>query len=81
MFALHSEEEELRQALASFFNSYFRPIHPVKSKHIVLTAGVSDAVESLVHAVCDDGDSVIIPGPCWREYQEHLDCFQLSSPY
>jgi hypothetical protein len=31
----------------------------------VLTAGATDALESLVHAICDDGDSVIVPGPYW----------------
>lgn len=55
----------VRETLASFFNSYFDPIHPVLPEHIVLTAGASDALESLIHAICDDGDSVIIPGPYW----------------
>jgi aspartate/methionine/tyrosine aminotransferase len=57
----------LREALSSFFNSYLHPIHPVKPEHIVLTAGATDAIESVIHSVCDDGDSVIVPGPYWRE--------------
>jgi aspartate/methionine/tyrosine aminotransferase len=58
---------ELRKAVSAFFNSYLRPIHPVKQEHIVLTAGATDAIENVVHAICDDGDSVIVPGPYWRE--------------
>ncbi|KAF2278028.1 PLP-dependent transferase [Westerdykella ornata] len=57
-----------REALASFFNTYFHPIHPVRSEHIVVTAGASDALESLIYAICDDGDSVIVPGPYWHGF-------------
>jgi len=60
-------DAKLRQALASFFNTYFHPIHPVRSEHIALTAGASDAIENVIHAVCDDGDSVLVPGPSWRK--------------
>lgn len=57
----------LREALSSFFNAYLRPIHTVKQEHIVVTAGATDAIESVIHAICDDGDGVIVPGPYWRE--------------
>ena len=59
---------ELRNALASFFNSQFKPIHPISPAHIILTGGASDAIESIVHAVCEDGDSVIVPGPYWCKH-------------
>jgi aspartate/methionine/tyrosine aminotransferase len=60
-------DPDLRKALLSFFNSYLGPIHPVKQEHIVLTAGASDALECVIHAICDDGDSVLIPGPHWSQ--------------
>jgi aspartate/methionine/tyrosine aminotransferase len=62
----------LREALALFFSNYFQSVHTVKSEHIVLTAGASDGIESLIHAVCDDGDSVLIPGPLWRKSRDAL---------
>jgi aspartate/methionine/tyrosine aminotransferase len=65
-------DPHLRKALASFFNSYFRPIHCVKPEHIVLTAGTTDAIETLIHTICDDGDSVLVPGPSWRKSHAHL---------
>jgi aspartate/methionine/tyrosine aminotransferase len=58
----------LRDALAAFFNARFDPIHVVKPEHIVLTTGSSDAIEDVIHAVCDDGDSVLVPGPHWRKH-------------
>jgi aspartate/methionine/tyrosine aminotransferase len=60
-------DPQLRDALASFFNAHFHPVHPVTAEHIVLTAGATDAIESVIHAVCDDGDSVLVPGPSWRK--------------
>ncbi|KAF1836168.1 PLP-dependent transferase [Decorospora gaudefroyi] len=63
--SLHGGNTVLREALASFFNTYFQPIHTVKPEHIVLTTGASDAIENVIHAVCDDGDSVLVPGPHW----------------
>jgi aspartate/methionine/tyrosine aminotransferase len=70
VFALPASDggdPQLREALAAFFNDYFDPIHIVKHEHIVLTAGATDGIESLIHAVCDDGDSVLVPGPSWRK--------------
>ncbi|KAF1970817.1 PLP-dependent transferase [Bimuria novae-zelandiae CBS 107.79] len=54
-----------RQALALFFNTSFSPIHTVKPEHIVLTAGATDALDNLLHSICDEGDSIIVPGPSW----------------
>ncbi|OAL53974.1 PLP-dependent transferase [Pyrenochaeta sp. DS3sAY3a] len=64
--SLDGAQLPLRVSLASFFNNYMKPIHAVKPEHIVVTAGASDALESVVHAVCDDGDSVLTPGPYWN---------------
>jgi aspartate/methionine/tyrosine aminotransferase len=51
-----------------FFNQYFNPVHAVEAEHIVLTAGASDAIENIIHAICDDGDSIIAPGPAFRTF-------------
>ncbi|EOA91804.1 uncharacterized protein SETTUDRAFT_178211 [Exserohilum turcica Et28A] len=63
--SLNGGDPRLRHALATFFNAYFNPIHTVKPDHIVLTSGATDAVENVVHAICDDGDCVLAPGPHW----------------
>ncbi|KAH7350503.1 pyridoxal phosphate-dependent transferase [Pyrenochaeta sp. MPI-SDFR-AT-0127] len=63
--SLSGGDFQVREALARFFNLYLNPIHDVKPEHVVLTAGASDAIDNLIHAVCDDGDSVLIPGPYW----------------
>jgi aspartate/methionine/tyrosine aminotransferase len=60
-------DPQLREALALFFNRHFHPVHTVDPGHIVITAGATDAIENVIHAVCDDGDSVLVPGPSWRK--------------
>jgi aspartate/methionine/tyrosine aminotransferase len=70
VFALPTSDggdPQLRETLALFFNNYFQPVHAVRAAHIVLTAGASDGTENLIHAICDDGDSVLVPGPLWRK--------------
>ncbi|KAG9187385.1 hypothetical protein G6011_05256 [Alternaria panax] len=67
--SLNGGDPRLRDALASFFNTYFKPIHVVRPEHIVLTAGATDAIENVIHAVCDDGDSVLVPGPRWPGFE------------
>ncbi|RMZ74583.1 spindle pole body component alp14 [Pyrenophora seminiperda CCB06] len=58
-------EPRLRGALAAFFNGHFKPVHVVKPEHIVVTAGATEAIENVVYAVCDEGDSVLVVGPHW----------------
>ncbi|KAH3904619.1 hypothetical protein HBI56_214050 [Parastagonospora nodorum] len=70
--ASNGGDAQLREALASFFNNHFHPIHPVKSAHIAITAGATDAIENVIHAVCDDGDSVLVPGPSWHGFMPML---------
>ena len=60
-------DPRLRESLATFFNAYFDPLLPVQREHVVLTAGASDAIEHVIRAVCDDGDSLLVPGPYWRK--------------
>ncbi|KAJ4371194.1 hypothetical protein N0V83_004410 [Neocucurbitaria cava] len=68
--SLNGGHQPLREALASFFNNNLNPIHAVKAEHIVLTAGASDALENAIYAVCDDGDSILIPGPYWHGFEQ-----------
>ncbi|KAK1917487.1 hypothetical protein P3342_000200 [Pyrenophora teres f. teres] len=58
-------EPRLRCALAAFFNTNFNPVHAVRPEHIVVTAGATEAIEGLVDAVCDEGDGIVVVGPCW----------------
>lgn len=55
----------LLSALASLFNTYFRPAIPVKESHITVAAGASSCLDQLLYTICDAGDSVLVPAPYW----------------
>ncbi|KAF2492664.1 PLP-dependent transferase [Lophium mytilinum] len=64
---------DTRTALASFFSGYFRPASTVSFDQIVLTAGAGSCVEALVYSFCDEGDSVLIPGPYWFGFEPYIN--------
>jgi aspartate/methionine/tyrosine aminotransferase len=60
--------EELLSAASNFFNQFFNPGISVMPEHVVTFTGASTALDSLLYAICDEGDSIIIPSPFWGEY-------------
>lgn len=56
---------ELLKEIAGIFNRHFRPNQPVKPDHIVVTNGCTAAIEMLAFAMCEPGDHVLIPAPCY----------------
>ncbi|KAF2468469.1 1-aminocyclopropane-1-carboxylate synthase 7 [Lindgomyces ingoldianus] len=61
-------EPALLKALAEFFTAHFHPSVPIEPGHIITTAGAGSGLDALLYAVCDDGDSVIVPGPFWEGF-------------
>ncbi|KAF5870194.1 putative 1-aminocyclopropane-1-carboxylate synthase protein [Botrytis fragariae] len=61
-------DPSLMQALSSFFNTYFDPSIPVTPDHLVVTAGAGFGLDALASSICEPGDSILVPGPCWSLY-------------
>ncbi|KAH8597079.1 pyridoxal phosphate-dependent transferase [Bisporella sp. PMI_857] len=59
----------LLSALSFFFNTYFYPSIPISPAHITTFAGASTTLDALLYAICDEGDSILIPSPFWGGYQ------------
>ncbi|KAF3058033.1 putative inactive 1-aminocyclopropane-1-carboxylate synthase-like protein 2 [Daldinia childiae] len=59
---------ELLKALASFFNSYFKPHVPVEVEHIATAPGAAFALDALLYNICEPGDAVLVPGPFWNGF-------------
>lgn len=58
---------ELRQEVASFFaDSYKLSYNP--QTEILITNGASEALDSLLRTILEEGDEVIIPAPCYTGY-------------
>jgi aminotransferase len=57
----------LREALSYHINHQYR-VHYNPENEIVVTVGVSEAFIDLFTAICDPGDEVIVPQPCFVAY-------------
>ncbi|KAJ6093083.1 1-aminocyclopropane-1-carboxylate synthase 7 [Penicillium sp. IBT 16267x] len=55
----------LLTALARFFNTYFKPSTIIEPEHIIATSGAGNALDALLCSICDEGDQVLVAGPCW----------------
>ncbi|KAH7303239.1 1-aminocyclopropane-1-carboxylate synthase 7 [Stachybotrys elegans] len=61
-------DQDLLAALAHFFNAYFKPLIPVSTKHLSTAPGAASALDALLYNICEPGDGVIIPSPCWNGF-------------
>ncbi|GAW14670.1 hypothetical protein ANO14919_040730 [Xylariales sp. No.14919] len=46
-------DQELLDALAGFFNQYFRPLAPIDKQHIVVAPGVAFSLDALLYNICE----------------------------
>jgi len=57
--------EELRQAIADYFQNYRIPLTP---ENIIITIGGSEAIHFSFSAIADPGQEIIIPEPFYTNY-------------
>ena len=62
---------ELREALAAhlenLYNVAYRP-----DGEMMITVGVSEALRCVFGAICNDGDEIIVPTPCFVAYEPEI---------
>ncbi len=58
---------ELRDAIASYLERYRLSYDP--KKEILITIGVSEAVDAVLRSILNPGDEIIIAEPCYVSYQ------------
>ncbi|KAI1422005.1 1-aminocyclopropane-1-carboxylate synthase 7 [Xylaria sp. FL1777] len=59
----------LLEALASFFNKYFKPATPVRAmEHIATAPGAAASLDALLYNICEPGDGVLVPSPFWSGF-------------
>ena len=59
---------ELREAVAGYLNDHYGAAYDPKTE-VLITAGVSEAVDIALRAVIDPGDEVIVPEPAYVSYR------------
>ncbi|KAJ1892554.1 hypothetical protein LPJ66_006276 [Kickxella alabastrina] len=66
-------ESDLRSEIASVFNRHFYPVDPVSPDHIVVTNGCTSGIEMLAFAMCNPGDHILIPSPCYGALENDMN--------
>ena len=62
---------ELREALAAHLQKLYQVSYNPKDE-ILITVGVSEALKCVFSALCNDGDEIIVPNPCFVAYEPEI---------
>ena len=62
---------ELREAIAAHLEKLYAVSYDPKDE-ILVTVGVSEALKCVFSAICDDGDEIIVPQPCFVAYEPEI---------
>ncbi|KAH8160894.1 hypothetical protein CIB48_g7353 [Xylaria polymorpha] len=58
----------LLDALVQFLNSRFSPLIPVEKEHVSIAPGAAFALDALLYNICEPGDGLLVPTPCWNGF-------------
>ncbi|KAL1954863.1 hypothetical protein VTO42DRAFT_505 [Malbranchea cinnamomea] len=58
----------LKSAIAGFLNRYFRPVVRVSPEHLLVTNGVSSAIEHVSWALADPGEGILLGRPFYGTF-------------
>lgn len=62
---------ELREAIAAHLQDLYGVSYDPKNE-IVVTVGVSEGFKCVFQALCDPGDEIIVPSPCFVAYEPEI---------
>jgi aminotransferase len=62
---------ELRETLATHLQRLYHVSYEPKNE-ILITVGVSEALKCVFSSICDDGDEIIVPNPCFVAYDPEI---------
>lgn len=62
---------ELREALSAHLERLYRVSYNPKDE-ILITVGVSEALKCVFTALCNEGDEIIVPHPCFVAYEPEI---------
>ncbi|KEG13374.1 putative tyrosine aminotransferase [Trypanosoma grayi] len=72
---------EARQAVAQYWAQRFagKQAAHCKADNVVLSCGVSEALLIVLTSLCDEGDNVLIPMPCFPHYDYLSDLYAIET--
>ncbi|OOG00125.1 hypothetical protein ASPCADRAFT_204016 [Aspergillus carbonarius ITEM 5010] len=60
--------ERLRRAMAAFLNKHLHPVQPLTTDHLLVTNGVSSAIEHMSWAFTDPGEGILLGRPYYGTF-------------
>ncbi|KAE8419296.1 ACC synthase [Aspergillus pseudocaelatus] len=64
--------QRLKAAMARFLNRSWNPIRAIEPRHLILTNGVSTALEQLAWGLLDPGDGILLAQPYYGNLIAHV---------
>lgn len=75
---------ELRTGLARLYNDHVLRKERVSAAEVAVTASATAAIDTLLYALCEAGDAVVTPAPCYGSYRRDVearaDCVLIAVP-
>ena len=62
---------ELRDMLAAHLQTHYDVAYAPENE-ILITVGVSEALKCVFSAICNEGDEIIVPQPCFVAYEPEI---------
>lgn len=62
---------ELREAIATHLEKLYSVFYDARNE-ILVTVGVSEALKCVFSAICNPGDEIIVPNPCFVAYEPEI---------
>ncbi|MCW5959856.1 MAG: aminotransferase class I/II-fold pyridoxal phosphate-dependent enzyme [Pyrinomonadaceae bacterium] len=62
---------ELREAISAHIDRLYGVSYDIH-REILVTVGVSEALKCVFSAICNDGDEIIVPQPCFVAYEPEI---------
>lgn len=62
---------ELREMLSAHLQTHYDVVYEPENE-ILITVGVSEALKCVFSSICNDGDEIIVPQPCFVAYEPEI---------
>src|SRR5918998_5770043 len=62
---------ELREMLSAHLQTHYNVVYKPENE-ILITVGVSEALKCVFSSICNDGDEIIVPQPCFVAYEPEI---------
>ncbi|THV46835.1 hypothetical protein BGAL_0357g00010 [Botrytis galanthina] len=67
-------DPSLMKSIFKFLNKYLKPAIPITSDRLVTASGAGFCLDAIASCICEPGDSILVPGPCWNSVGAYLYC-------